>query len=188
MSEFVGIAGGLAKKAQAEKVRMFLMDASVPCPYCDKKWHLHFKLAMGEKPRDMTDDELFRFKIGTAPDGTDIMRNAFYLRTSMWGAHALCGDCFAMRAAIVVEKGRPGARESEISRPWTEDDEKRFWGHLRHQQERYRATCVIHGDWDGSAMEMRDDQRARRREILGLGVVVTRERLTEMNLNWRGAF
>lgn len=188
MSEFVGIAGGLAKKVQAEKIRMFLMDALVRCPYCDEKWHLHFKIPEGEKPRDMTDDELFRQKIGVGPDGADITRAAFYLRTSMWGAHALCGNCFSMRAAIVVETGRPGSRESAVSRPWTEKDEARMWGHLRHQQERYKATCVIHGEWDGSAMELRDDQRARRREILGLGVVVTRERLKEMNLNWQGAF
>lgn len=179
MSEFKAIA---ATKGSA-KAPQFLIEIQVKCPMCEMRWRMQALLAKGERPRDAIGKPVM---IELQPG---VERRAIRLETWRWGSHALCGNCFCRRAATVIEQGDPGRRDGSTfsSRPWDEKDEAQMWGHLKHRQAQYQALAILHGEWDGSAMDLVDEQRDRRREILGRGVVITRQRVKERNLSWRGA-
>ena len=179
MNEFRAVA----KTPAPVKVQQFLIEIRIRCPMCETKWMMQALLAKGERPRDAVGEAVL---LEVSPG---VERRAIRLETWRWGSHALCGNCFCRRAATVIEQGSPEARDGSTfsSRPWDSQDEAQMWGHLKHRQAQYEAMAILHGEWDGDAMELIDQQRERRREILGRGVVITRQRVKDLNLSWRGA-
>lgn len=174
------------RQGEEPKDKRFIVQFYVRCPICDKYWMAFYLMNEGEKLRDAMGEPLM-FQVGVNPDGTPKEKRGTYVETSRWGHHALCGEDFARRSAIVVEKGVPGQRGSENSRPWDETDEKRMWGILKNQVERYKASAILIGPWRFRG-ELIDEQTEERRRIMGRGVVVTREWLKQLNLNWKGSF
>jgi len=140
---------------------------NIRCPLCHAWWIFEF-LATIAKMSDVPGSYKGVFA------GNEFWR----IETTMWGQHALCGECSAKHRAFMVPEGlfRVPARV------WTESDEKTMWGRLKGQQQDYAALLRARPH-DGKPMQ--DDQKNVRERILQKGsIVISRERCKNLKLGW----
>lgn len=107
-------------KQPIEEGKPYLIEIRTPCPICNASWAATFR----EKIAKVS-------QIAGSIGETFVQggRKAIKINTSGWGAHALCGDCYAMR--IVTIEPTDGGRRII---PWTPKIEAEMFGYLKHQQ------------------------------------------------------
>ena len=161
-------------KQPIEEGKPYLIEIRTPCPICNASWAATFreKIARVSQIAGSIGDVF-----------TQGERKAIKLDSSGWGAHALCGDCYAMR--IVTIEPTDGGRRII---PWTPKIEAEMFGRLKHQQNRFHAVATVLGPATGEETLI-DEQQERRIEIIGRqNTLISEGRLKALGLEkwvWR---
>lgn len=165
-----------ATLAGNQKGEMYLIEFEVRCPICESIWKMHLR----EKIEKLS--EILGAVEGQIRENPPL--KSIRIDTSGWGPHALCGNDYARRIAVIHTE------EKVNFIPWTEKDDSVMWGRLKHRQNQYHAWATPLKKATGLEALL-DEQRDRRIEILGRqNTLISRERLKMLGLEgweWKTA-